>query len=122
MSDPVDFLCAIYCNDELPLSVRMRAAIEAAPYLHPKLNAIAVGNMSGNDIATLLDRAIARSNAVMKIIEHDANAAHNGDGHHTQEVQESFSSDAKAEVAPATQSPSEISAQALRQPFPRLRR
>jgi hypothetical protein len=29
-------LQAIYLNDELPLSVRLRAAIEAAPYEYPK--------------------------------------------------------------------------------------
>jgi hypothetical protein len=33
---PLDFLKAVYCNADLPLSVRLRPAIEAAPYVHPK--------------------------------------------------------------------------------------
>ena len=34
---PLDFLKAVYLNEGLPLTVRMRAAIEGAPYMHPKL-------------------------------------------------------------------------------------
>jgi hypothetical protein len=34
---PLDFLRSIYSNEAVPLPVRMRAAIEAAPYVHPKL-------------------------------------------------------------------------------------
>ena len=30
---PLDFLKAVYLNEGLPLTVRMRAAIEAAPYI-----------------------------------------------------------------------------------------
>jgi hypothetical protein len=35
---PLEFLAAVYRNRAVPLSVRMRAAIEAAPYVHPKLS------------------------------------------------------------------------------------
>jgi hypothetical protein len=38
MSDrpsPLEFLEAVYLNEQLPLTVRMRAAIEAAPYRRP---------------------------------------------------------------------------------------
>jgi hypothetical protein len=38
------FLRAVYPNEGLPLSVRMKAAIEAAPNVHPKLSAVAVVN------------------------------------------------------------------------------
>jgi hypothetical protein len=31
---PLDFLQAVYRNEGLPLTVRMKAAIEAAPYVH----------------------------------------------------------------------------------------
>jgi len=58
---PLHFLEAVYCNPNLPLNTRMRAAIEAAPYKHPKLSVSAVAKMDGNSFAEALDRAIARS-------------------------------------------------------------
>ena len=42
----------------------MRAAIEAAPYFHPKL-AVNANLNGGNDFATRLERAIARSGQVI---------------------------------------------------------
>ena len=80
MSDtPLDFLCAVYRNEELPLSVRMRAAQEAAPYMHAKLGAIAIGSMNNQDFASLLEKAIARSNrkTEVKLIEGHAIASEN---------------------------------------------
>jgi hypothetical protein len=56
---PLDFLKAVYLNEGLPLSVRMKAAIEAAPYVHPKLSATAV--MTSEDFGDRLERAILRS-------------------------------------------------------------
>jgi hypothetical protein len=50
--DPLDFLKAVYLNPELPLSVRIRAAIELLPFTHPKLAVVA--QVTENDIATLL--------------------------------------------------------------------
>jgi hypothetical protein len=44
----------------------MRAAIEAAPYMHPKLGAVAVGYMNADGFAARLERAIMRSG---KLIE-----------------------------------------------------
>jgi hypothetical protein len=41
----------------------MRAAIEAAPYIHPKLSATAV--LTPEDFATRLERAILRSGVKM---------------------------------------------------------
>ena len=63
---PLDFLRAVYLNDQLPLSVRMRAAIEAAPYMHAKLAVTA--HIADDSIAAQLERALARSHP--KIIEH----------------------------------------------------
>ena len=60
--DPLDFLKAVYMNAELPLSVRMRAAIELLPFTHPKLAVTAM--VTENDIATLLDRRLKRIEAM----------------------------------------------------------
>jgi hypothetical protein len=38
-----------------------RCAIEALAYENPKVSAVAVSHMTGNDFAAALDRAIARS-------------------------------------------------------------
>jgi hypothetical protein len=69
--DPLDFLKAVYMNAELPLSVRMRAAIELLPFKHPKLAVTAM--VSEGDFATLLDQRIKRFEqrqiAEMKLIE-----------------------------------------------------
>jgi hypothetical protein len=63
MSRPtsLDFLQAVYLNEQLPLSVRMRAAIEAAPYEQAKISAVAVGYLNAHDFASRLDQAIERS-------------------------------------------------------------
>jgi hypothetical protein len=58
---PLHFLEAVYCNPNLPLATRLRAAIEAAPYRHPKLSAAAVGHFNGQSFAEMLDRCIERS-------------------------------------------------------------
>jgi hypothetical protein len=52
--DPLTFLKAVYMNAELPLSVRMRAAIEALPFTHPKLAVTAV--VSEQDFAIEANR------------------------------------------------------------------
>lgn len=58
---PLEFLEAVYLNENLPLTVRMRAAIEAAPYKHAKLSASTVVTMDGRSFAEQLDRCIERS-------------------------------------------------------------
>jgi hypothetical protein len=65
------FLQAIYLNENLPLSVRMRAAAECLPYERPKLSAMAITSMDAHSFAVQLERAIARSNRA-KLIEHRA--------------------------------------------------
>jgi hypothetical protein len=58
---PLDFLQAVYCNEGLPIAQRLKAAIEAAPYVHPKLSAtFAVGHAMGRH----LEEALARSEAL----------------------------------------------------------
>jgi hypothetical protein len=49
--DPLKFLTAVYLNAELPLSVRMKAAIELLPFTHAKLAVTAV--VSEQDFAAV---------------------------------------------------------------------
>jgi hypothetical protein len=52
---PLEFLEEVYSCNELPLTTRMRAATAAAPYVHPKLQAIA--HIHGGNMGERLDRA-----------------------------------------------------------------
>jgi hypothetical protein len=63
MATPLEFLTAVYMNDKLPLPTRMKAAVEAAQYVHPKLTAVA--NYNVQDFADELER---RRAARMKVI------------------------------------------------------
>jgi hypothetical protein len=57
--------------------LQMRAAIESLPYEAPKLSAMAITSMTGNDFARALDRCIERSNRA-KVIEGRAIEVRNG--------------------------------------------
>jgi hypothetical protein len=67
----LELLQAIYKNKLAPLPVRMRAASIAVQYESPKL---AVTGYIKDDatFAAALERALIRSNAAMRVIEHDA--------------------------------------------------
>src|SRR5262249_54886562 len=54
----VDLLRAVYRNSGVDLSIRMRAAMACLPFESPKLAVVA--QVTENDIATILDRRIAR--------------------------------------------------------------
>jgi hypothetical protein len=55
---PLEFLRQVYTDASVPLPLRIRAAVEAAPFAHPKLSAIFdVGRAMGRR----LEEAIARS-------------------------------------------------------------
>lgn len=56
---PLEFLQAVYSNESLPLSARLKAAIGAAQYVHPKLAVTAMIN--DGDFAVQLDRAVQRN-------------------------------------------------------------
>jgi hypothetical protein len=53
------FLQAVYRDPDVPLSVRIKCAVEALPYETPKLSATAI--LSDEDFAQRLERAILRS-------------------------------------------------------------
>ena len=63
----LEFLRAVYRNNDLPLSVRMRAAKEALPYEYPRLAVIGHVGDDGS-FAERLERALTRSG--VKVIEH----------------------------------------------------
>jgi hypothetical protein len=63
----LDFLRAVYRNNDLPLSVRMRAASIAIHFEHPKLAVIGHVGEDGS-FAERLERALTRSG--VKVIEH----------------------------------------------------
>jgi hypothetical protein len=76
------FLQAVYCNDGLPLHVRMKAAIAALPFEHPKLSAT-LAVQADDSWAAKLQAAIERSRqseAYRAAIEHQPTAAPNGHG------------------------------------------
>ena len=64
----LQYLQRIYRDPTQPHSVRMRAAIEALPFENPRLSAVAVGRLNGDDFASRLDRAVDASNRA-KLIE-----------------------------------------------------
>src|SRR6516165_5128704 len=69
-------LQSIYRDEEVALPVRMRVAIECLPFENPKVSAVAISHMNGQDFATALERAIQRSKSPLAlnapaVIEHD---------------------------------------------------
>jgi hypothetical protein len=56
----LEFFRAVYRNEALPLSTRMRAAEAALPFEHPKLAAVISTNLSGEDFGAALERARKR--------------------------------------------------------------
>ena len=66
----LDFLQKVYRSSRQPLAVRMRAAAIALPFESPKPTAMAVGSMNGEHFAAMLERAIARTAAPPRQIEH----------------------------------------------------
>src|SRR5262245_51530455 len=54
----LEFLRAVFWNDKLPLSVRMRAAMAVLPFEAPKLAVTTV--LDGKDFASLLEARLRR--------------------------------------------------------------
>ena len=57
----LELLQNVYRNRKQPLNVRVRCAVEALAHEYPRVSAVAVSHMSGNDFASALERAIERS-------------------------------------------------------------
>ena len=78
--DEYDFLLKIVRSPRQPMARRIRCAIEALPYKRPKLGAIGMAQMSGKDFATLLDRAILRSQTGQPLRQIESRALTQVDG------------------------------------------
>ena len=70
---PLDFLEEVYTCEELPVGTRLRAAIGAAPFVHPKLamTAVAFGQM---DYSAVLRRRMERTVEIAQTPEDKAEA------------------------------------------------
>ena len=81
----LQFLQAIYRSSEQPMVRRMKAAIAALPFEHPKLSAT-LAVQADDSYAARLQAAIARSNGVeaYRAIEHQPAAAANGHAEHNE--------------------------------------
>jgi len=64
----LDLLQMVYRGEFKATPQQMRAAIESLPYENPKLTAVAVGHLTGEDFYNRLERAINRSDRA-KLIE-----------------------------------------------------
>src|SRR5262245_41272751 len=61
---PLEFLQTIYRNSKQPMQRRLKAAVEAAQYVHPKLAVTAT--VGAGDFADQLERAVERSRKVIE--------------------------------------------------------
>jgi hypothetical protein len=57
----LEFFEAVYLDESLPLSYRLKAATEHAKYTHAQLRAVAISQMDQHSFAAALERAIMRS-------------------------------------------------------------
>jgi hypothetical protein len=64
---PLEFLCSVWQDPDLPMHVRLRAAAEHAKYSAPQLKAIAT--VTPRDMASVLDRARARAPRYTNVIK-----------------------------------------------------
>jgi hypothetical protein len=78
--DAMEFWDKVMRSPHQPMQRRMSAAKERAQYRYPKLGVMATTNMSTEDFATMLDRAIARSQVGLKVIEHHKDEGEKDEG------------------------------------------
>jgi hypothetical protein len=64
---PLEFLRAVYMNEQVALPVRIKCAVEALPFIHPKLSISA--HVETDGFAARLEAAIKRS-GISLTIEH----------------------------------------------------
>ena len=57
----------VYRNRKQPLNVRVRCAVEALVHEYPRVSAVQVSHMNGQDFASALERAIQRSKSPLPL-------------------------------------------------------
>lgn len=80
--DQRDFLEKVVRSPRQPMQRRVKCAEVLMAYKYPKFGAVAIGSISGQDFATMLERAIRASNkqAEVKQIEAHAITSEKGEG------------------------------------------
>jgi acyl-CoA reductase-like NAD-dependent aldehyde dehydrogenase len=70
-----ELLQMVHRGEYKPTAAQMRAATESLPYENPKLSAVAVGHLTGEDFYSRLERALQRSERARliegRVIERD---------------------------------------------------
>lgn len=98
---PLEFFEAVYMNPDLPLGTRLKAATEAAKYVHPRV--MAVANLNANGMAFGDELETRRAARDGRLIENKPQVG--------------------SQVAPPVgKSAAEVSAEHLGKSFPMLRR
>jgi len=65
---PLEFLCAVWQDPDLPMHTRLRAAAEACKYSTPQLKAVA--HVTNKDsVAAMMDRARERAAPYAKVVK-----------------------------------------------------
>src|SRR3977135_1262750 len=54
---PLDFMLSVMRNTEASTEIRLDAAARAAPYVHPRLASVSVGNKDGQPFAISVEAA-----------------------------------------------------------------
>jgi hypothetical protein len=70
----LELLQMVYRGELSATPQQMRAAIECLGYENPKVSAVAVGHLTGEDFYNRLERAVNRTNAVLiegRVIENE---------------------------------------------------
>ena len=65
-ASPLDFLVAVYSDSEQPFNNRLRAAVAAAPFMHPKVNVSA--NVDKEEFAKMMEE-IGRNSGKSNVID-----------------------------------------------------
>jgi hypothetical protein len=79
-ADQRDFLEKVVHSPKQPMQRRVKCAEIIMSYKYPKFGAVAIGSISGQDFATMLERAIRNSGKEREVKQIEAKVASDGQG------------------------------------------